>query len=89
MRGVSFGHVESALPLQAADVVLGSIRYCMEKPDHNVSVELTGALSEFSGLLEPRPWKVKVARYAQDYDEFRQDWRELGDRFKADQQPDT
>jgi len=82
VRGVSFGHVESALPLQAVDVVLGSVRYCLEKPGHDVSLQLAGSLSGFSGQLERRPWKVKVARYSSDYDDFARDWADLGNRFR-------
>ena len=83
VRGVSFGHVESALPLQAVDVVLGSIRYCLEKPEHDVSVELAESLSHFSGALEQRPWQVKVPHYAKDYNRFEADWLELGQKFRA------
>jgi hypothetical protein len=85
VRGVSLGHVESALPLQAVDVVIGSIRYCLEKPSHDVSVELAGSVSHFSGKLERRPWNVKTAGYAKDYTDFESDWRDLGTRFRSKQ----
>lgn len=87
VRGVSFGHVESSLPLQAIDVVLGSLRYCLEKPQHDVSVDLIGALSCFSGVLAKRPWQVKSARYEADYKEFDKDWRDLGARFLSKSAP--
>jgi hypothetical protein len=82
IRGVSFGHVENVLPLQAVDVVLGSIRYCLEKPEHDVSSKLAASLSHFSGVLERRPWNVKVPTYASDYKEFLDDWCALGERFE-------
>jgi hypothetical protein len=84
--GVAFGHVESALPLQITDVVLGALRYCMEKPHHDVSVDIYRALGGLTGKLEQRPWNVKVPHYASDYARLRADLSDLGARAKQEQQ---
>ena len=78
--GIGFGHVETALPLQAVDVVLGAFRYCLEHPEYDVSLALRRALDGLDGSLEQRPWKVMVPNYKADYDRLRADWMELGQR---------
>lgn len=83
--GVALGHAETVLGLQAADVLLGSIRYCLEKPDHDVSVDLIGSLGRFSGVLETRPRVVKVAAYRADYEALRSEWADLSDRWHEKQ----
>ncbi len=81
--GVAVGHVESALPLQITDVVLGALRYCMEKPHHAVSADIYRALGGLTGRLEQRPWNVKVPHYASDYVRLRDDLTALGARSKT------
>jgi hypothetical protein len=69
--------------LQAVDVALGAFRYCLEHPEHDVSVSIYQALSGLDGQLEQRPWEVKVGRYRSDYDRLRADLADLATRAAA------
>jgi hypothetical protein len=75
--GVASGHVEAMLPLQAVDILVGSLRYCLENPTHDVSAEIASALVGLDIKLERRPWNVKVPEYLQDYLRLSSDWRDL------------
>lgn len=71
--GVSVGHVEWVLPLQLTDVVLGALRYCLEKPDHEVSINIYRDFRGLEMMLEQRPRTIKVWAYQADCDRLRAD----------------
>jgi hypothetical protein len=81
--GICSGHVEAVLPLQAVDVATGALRYCLEHPDHDVSVQLRGSLRGLAMAVERRPWTIKIAAYRADYERLQDDWQALSQRTSA------
>lgn len=92
VMGVSTAHVEAMLPLQLADLAVGALRFCLGRPNYDVSKTLFGYLSKmlwpgfsdaqppdawFSGGLELRPSSVQVDHYADEYKQLKVDIRSL------------
>lgn len=95
VMGVATAHVEAMMPLQLADLAVGALRFCLGRPDFDVSKTLFGYMRQmiwpgfgtadppdawfWGGGLELRPSEVMVTTYANEYKSLESDIRTLSE----------